>query len=278
MNRTEWFRVSVKSEGSALIMVLWALALIIFLAGDYLEHNRGKASLAENAWQSLKQREAVSSVLNLFASDVWPISGQEKNQGTWIFMSPCGIDLWVKVDDESGRVNINTGDDNKIREKIRQVLGEGRADESDQIADAVLDWRDADDLVRTNGAETGYYESNGLAYGPANGSFKVLTELLLAKGVSSDLFWGDPMSSLPSRDEQEAQPIPVSLAEAFTIYGSRAKRVSILVPGKQKGYTFVMAFLEKKVGKWEMIQLYRNMRFISGEKTPAQLETAVELS
>ena len=63
-----------KSEnGSVLIIVLWALVLIGFLAGEYLDHNRGKACLAMNVCDSLNQKEAVDSVLNLFSPDSWPV-------------------------------------------------------------------------------------------------------------------------------------------------------------------------------------------------------------
>ena len=113
---------NVKNNGSALIIVLWTLVLISFLAGQYLDHNRGKAGLAENAWDSLRQKVAVDSVLHLFATDAWPIPGHENRKGTWYSFSPNDIDLWVRVEDESNRININTAADSRIREKILEVF------------------------------------------------------------------------------------------------------------------------------------------------------------
>ncbi len=269
MKRTKRFPVPLNHEGSVLILVLWVLALIVFLAGDYLAHNRGKAGLAEHAWQSIRQRQAVYSVVNLFASDVWPIPGQIGNQEKWFLLSPSGVDLWVRVDAESDKIHLNTDAEYEIREKIRQILGRENTDEADHITDAILDWRDADDLVRTNGAEADYYETQNVPYRPANGPFKVLTELLLTRGVSADLFWGDPMNNLMNRAGQNNQQTPVSLIEAFTIYGEGVKRVTVLVPIGQKGYTFIVAVMKKKDGQWNMIQVHQSMRLLSEENTSA---------
>jgi general secretion pathway protein K len=260
MKGKDRFRKTGASDGSVLIVVLWSLVLIGFLAGQYLAHNRGKAGLAANAWESLKQREAVGSVVHLFATDSWPIPGEEDKEGAWSLFSPAGVDIWAKAENESKRININTAADNQIRDKILKLFGQGRQDEADRLADAILDWRDTDTLVRVNGAEAGFYNSRGLAYTPANGPFKVLTELLLVKGVSPDLFWGDPMATLLAKPEnEEMEAMPSSLLEEFTIHPKNVKRISILVPGKQEGYLFVIAFLQKEKNRWDVLQLYRTM-------------------
>ncbi len=255
-----------KNNGSALIMVLWSLVLISFLAGEYLDHNRGKACLAEYAWDSLRQNEAIDSVLHLFATESWPVSGQDPKDGTWAGFSPNGIDLWVKVETESKRMNINTAQDSQIRENIQELLGEEHWDEADGITDAILDWRDTDLLVRTNGAEEEDYNSKDIAYKPANGPFKVLSELLLVKGVTTRLFWGDPMSGILTKEAETPESTPFSLLDAFTIYPKNTKRVSLAIPGRGNGYSFVTAFLVKKNNRWEIMQLYRTMLVTSGKE------------
>jgi len=268
------------SNGSALIMVLWSLVLIGFLAGEYLDHNREKVGLAINVWNSLKQRESIDSVFHLFATDSWPMSGQDEGNGAWTVFSPGGIELWAKVESESNRININTAPDSQIRTRIHEIMGEGGIDEADPLADAILDWRDKDTLVRTNGVEAGFYESRGLSYVPANGPFKVLTELLLVKGVTPDLFWADPLADFLRGKEEERDLTTPGLLEAFTIYPKDVRRVSVLVPGKQNGYTLAIAFLEKKHGRWDILQLYRCMLVTSKEEMQllVQLEAGIELS
>jgi type II secretory pathway component PulK len=252
-----------KSDGSALIIVLWALVLIGFLAGQYLDHNRQKASLAVNAWDKLRQTESVESVLNLFSTDSWPIASQMGKIGEWNRFSPDGIELWVKVDDESGRININSAPEGHIRDKILGLMGEELVNEADHLADAILDWRDEDELVRMHGAEVGFYQTSGLDYAPANGPFKVLTEMLLVRGVTTDLFWGDPIIGVLAGGEAVSR----SLLEDFTIYTKEVKRVSILAPGRQSGYTYTVALLEKKGDRWDVLDLYQTMLVSSIHET-----------
>ncbi len=254
-------------EGSALILVLWSLVLIGFLAGEYLDHNRGRAALAVNAWDSLKQREAIDSVLHLFATDSWPLPGQADTQEGWIKLSPGGVDLWVKVEDESNRVNINTAADTEIKAKILELLGEECLAEAALLSDAILDWRDADPLVRINGAEAEFYNSRALSYGLADGPFKVLTELLLVRGMNYDLFWGKPLTGFIAKEENETKSKQISILDTFTIYSENVKRISIMAPGRQEGYSFVVGFLEKKNGRWELLQLYQTMLTKSSGET-----------
>ena len=155
-------------QGSALIMVLWSLVLISFLAGEYLDHNRTKASLAENAWNSLEDKVAVASALNLFATDSWPIPDQDDQEGVWTLFSPAGVQLYVKVENESERIDINAAGDSRIKEKVLEMLGDELWEEADHISDAILDWRDSDLLIRTHGAEAAQYASQG--FKPANGT------------------------------------------------------------------------------------------------------------
>lgn len=264
MKIIRYFPTNQASAGSALIVVLWSLVLISFLAGQYLDHNRGKACFAENAWSSLKKKEAVDSMLHLFATDSWPIPGEINLTGTWTEFSPGGVDLWVKVDSEADRININSAPDSRIRQKIQELLGEERADEADELANAILDWRDKDTLVRVNDTEEAFYRAQGLAYTPSDGPFNVLNELILVKGMTRDLFWGDPMKDILGQETEEEKSIPFSVLDAFTIYPNETKRVSIVVPGKGNGYIFTVAFLEMKNGQWDVLQIYQTMGIASG--------------
>ena len=58
----------------------------------------------------------------------------------------------------------------------------------DSVVDAILDWRDADDLTQLNGAEDGDYESAGMAYGARDDLFKSREELRQVLGMTVDLY------------------------------------------------------------------------------------------
>ena len=61
---------------------------------------------------------------------------------------------------------------------------------TDDVADAILDWIDADDNPRPNGAESQYYLGLPLPYVPRNGPPVTIDELLLVRGVTPELLYG----------------------------------------------------------------------------------------
>jgi hypothetical protein len=281
-------KVVNKSEsGSVLILVLWVLVLLSFIAGELIGHNREKAYLAANGWESLRQGQAIESVLHLFAVPGWPIPGSEEKMGKWVRLSVDDMEVLVRVGKEGRKTNLNQASDAQIRDRIIQWLGEDRFDEAEQLADAILDWRDPDDLTRTNGAEADDYEARGLDYEPANGPFNLLTELLLVRGVTRELFWGNPIqeaeaeleaeteaetktktkagtkaetktdkrNQLGTSDLEEEQSS--SLVEGFTIYPQQVSRVSILLKGRGGGYVWALAFLESQGNRLVLRHLYR---------------------
>ncbi len=74
--------------------------------------------------------------------------------------------------------------------------GSGRAalmelpEMTESIADAILDWMDADGEPREFGAEADAYSGEGLPYEPRNAPPEFLDELLLVRGVTRELLHG----------------------------------------------------------------------------------------
>lgn len=56
---------------------------------------------------------------------------------------------------------------------------------TEDVADAILDWIDADDDLSPLGAELGYYQSMPYPYEPRNGPFRSIAELELVAGVDA---------------------------------------------------------------------------------------------
>jgi type II secretory pathway component PulK len=61
---------------------------------------------------------------------------------------------------------------------------------TDSIADAILDWIDADGTVRPLGAESSFYQALDQPYAPRNATVECLEELLLVRGVSRERLFG----------------------------------------------------------------------------------------
>lgn len=62
---------------------------------------------------------------------------------------------------------------------------------TESIADALLDWMDADRTARQSGAEDDYYATLNPPYSPRNTVPESIEELLLVKGVDRSLLFGD---------------------------------------------------------------------------------------
>jgi DNA uptake protein ComE-like DNA-binding protein len=87
----------------------------------------------------------------------------------------------VQVIDEASKLNINTATKEQLLWLPNMV---------EEIADAIIDWRDANDTTSGMGVEGGYYENMPYRYRIRNGPFKTIRELMLVKGVTAELLFG----------------------------------------------------------------------------------------
>src|SRR5207248_8327104 len=55
------------------------------------------------------------------------------------------------------------------------------------VVAAIVDWRDEDNAVSPGGAEAEYYLSLQPRYQPRNGSLETIRELLMVRGITSEL-------------------------------------------------------------------------------------------
>ncbi len=122
------------------------------------------------------------------------------------------------VIDEGGKLNVNslialdpTGEllYNALM-KLPGMLAE--------VADAIVDWVDADDDARASGAESAYYSSLSTPYKAKNGPLNSLDELLLVKGVTPYLLYGGDTNRNGVQDDGEPDATR-GLADYLTVYG-----------------------------------------------------------
>jgi DNA uptake protein ComE-like DNA-binding protein len=98
--------------------------------------------------------------------------------------------------DQSGLVNLNVA--------TPQMLSGVPGLNEEQI-DALLDWRDRDDIPRPNGAEINYYASiQPVGYRCKNGPLLTLEELLLVRGFSAETLYGEDANLNGLLDPNEA--------------------------------------------------------------------------
>jgi len=100
-----------------------------------------------------------------------------------------GVKVSIKIVSEAGKFKLNGLKTERWR-KIVEACGAIDEEARDGIVDSVLDWVDGDSLHRLNGAESDYYEEQGLEYGCKNREIDVVNELLLIKGVTFSIYAG----------------------------------------------------------------------------------------
>ncbi len=96
------------------------------------------------------------------------------------------------------------------------------------IADAILDWLDEDDIPKEFGAESEYYTTLPTPYSPANGPLQSVEELLLVRGVTPTLLFGADSNRNGVLDADEQQRYGVGIdtpgvlgwAAYLTVYGA----------------------------------------------------------
>lgn len=130
---------------------------------------RTRAIIEETLW---KDGFSASSVRSAW-SDLDRVVGSKAAHGNpncAIDIAPTGLAL-----------NVNTASPEQLRRLLRHFSAE-----PDVLVDAIVDWRDADDSPRPQGAETGWYVERELPP-PRNAPFTSLSELRLVRGISAEL-------------------------------------------------------------------------------------------
>lgn len=188
-----------------LLVALWVAVTLIALTSLCLEMRRGGITLGRGLSARLQAldlaREGVlEAELRLRIADRdlgWAPDGRPHR------LRRDGGVLEVVVEDEGQKANVNRLGKAELRQLLEERLGMD-PERADALSDAILDWRDPDDLHRPRGAERDYYEALEPPYRPTNGPLRDLHELLLVRGVDPALYYGAPGSP--------------GLAEVLTVY------------------------------------------------------------
>jgi type II secretory pathway component PulK len=93
----------------------------------------------------------------------------------------------LQVRDTGAAVNLNEADEEMLRNFFAQGIGLDFTD-ADRITQAVLDWRDEDELPRVGGGEREEYLDEGLPVLPPNRPFASLDELRFVLGMTPQAF------------------------------------------------------------------------------------------
>ncbi len=243
---------SLKNEkGLAFILVMWVLVLLIALGTEFAFSMRTEVNTTRNfkedreayflakggiqlAMTELLQKARYHSITDekgfiIGQPETPPEEGQEDNPQpaqeevpeeavyeTAREDIPLGAGLITyTIEDENGKLNLNRVS-REILVKALELNGMEQGSDRDSIADSILDWVDADDNHRLNGAENDYYLSQFPPYHAKNGPLDSLGELLKVKGMTPELLYGDKEYD-EAEDKEGLKP---GLVRLFTVYNT----------------------------------------------------------
>jgi type II secretory pathway component PulK len=176
-------------QGFALFLVLWmlvgiaSLGLMLVAGGrESLQATSNRVALARGEWQAEGCLERVQAAIDdtllgpaSAAADAWQsldslIIASPLTAGCNLAMRPAGssLDVTTATADQLARLIVELG---------------ARREVADSVADAILDWQDADNLVRLGGAEALWYDERRLSR-PRNGAIAAREELNRIRGLS----------------------------------------------------------------------------------------------
>jgi general secretion pathway protein K len=184
--------VTTRRAGFALLAALWvtvtlsAMALAgLLVARGVTNGSRNRIALMRGQWRAEdcleRARAVIDDALSGGHAIPRPVAGSWEALDRVVAASPAITDAACDVTlvPTGIAVDLNVVDREQLIAVLR-ILGVGEP-HADSMADAVLDWRDADDIPRPMGAERDWYLSRG-RFTPRNGPFADVRELRRVRG------------------------------------------------------------------------------------------------
>ena len=210
----------MKKNGTILIVTLWILAILSLLAVGagfrmgleikltgfrlselkalYLAKAGINKAIALRWMEQLRGKSrGVDALSQVWSNNKDMFHKIELGEGSFT-LSHCPKELdrsdkeiiLYGMEDEYSRININRDD---ILDSLRILfVDKGLELESARaLASSIKDWRDKDNIPSNGGAEEAYYQSLEKPYHSSDADFKAIEELLLVKGMTRELFYGE---------------------------------------------------------------------------------------
>jgi general secretion pathway protein K len=182
------------NKGSATILMVLIAGVIVTvgLGFNWLvkEHLKASDGLKNKTEAIIKARSAYDTVIyqilngRMTQKEILFAGGQEFSELKALPLDnrkvPVGDDVYIQAQDSNGMLSLATINEAALRRLIKK---EGEPGNAVDPVDSLIDWIDADDFSRANGAEAFYYRGEGLPYKPRNYPLQYKEELSMVKGM-----------------------------------------------------------------------------------------------
>ncbi|MGH7620913.1 MAG: general secretion pathway protein GspK [Gemmatimonadaceae bacterium] len=211
-----------RQSGFALLAVLWVIVGLAALgvatslaARNAIIAAGNRVDIARATWRAAdcleRARASVADVLHApperDARGLSGWSGLEARVPSALIVSGAHCD--VRLEAVGSRIDVNSADGEMIGALLHRL---GIPDAMrDSMVDALLDWRDADDVPRPHGAERQWYAASG-RFTPRNGPFADVREIARVRGFEKLHGLDSLLSVEPGRVSLALAPLSVLAA------------------------------------------------------------------
>jgi type II secretory pathway component PulK len=203
-------------SGTVLIVTIWIMLVLAGLALVFARSMRVSAAVSANQVASLEAESIAAGALEYVVAK---IDEQKQAQTTtsltstsqtadlyeampvgqgyfWVLQSNLEDDREYRygLTDEAGKIDLNTAS----LEMLQKLPGM-----TAELAASIIDWRDTDSDITAGGAEDEYYLLQPAPYHCKNAPLETVDEILLIKGASEDLLYGEDTNLNGILDPQE---------------------------------------------------------------------------
>jgi type II secretory pathway component PulK len=244
-----------KRSGLVLLAVLVVIVILTLAAYQFSQLMTSEAKAADSAVRAAQARslarsgvnyaaallsnpDALTNTLNgnpydnpaAFRDIIVQASDQPRFQGRFSIAAPLSGDdplsgsnaFRFGVMDESGKINLNTFMQLDSSGTVLQNILMNLPNMTEDVANSIIDWIDSDDEPRSNGAENDYYSAQSPPYQARNGPPDSLEELLLVKGVTPQLLFGNDLNRngvLDPEEDDGSGTVDRGWSQYLTVYG-----------------------------------------------------------
>jgi general secretion pathway protein K len=209
--------MNARQNGMALVVVLWLIVLLSMMAAGHARGTHVDTQLASRQVSVAQARgyaeAGINHALLLLLSDK---GGDVPVDGRIFAVEIDETNVTLAVRSASGLVDLNAASPDTLDAAL-QAIGVVEAERSG-IIDAILDWRDGDDLRHLDGVEDQDYIAAGLPWTSRDGSFAAVDELHYLPGIGQVEFERlAPLVTVHSkRSGVDLELAPPILVEAMT--------------------------------------------------------------
>jgi general secretion pathway protein K len=173
-----------RTEGFALIIVLWTLVLITFIVAHVTASGRTEVRIASNLATSAEAQaaadgaiyEAIFNLSNPQPDQRWPVDGNPRE----LLIGHTQVTLWLK--EEAWWINPNSAAPALV-EALLRVSGSD-AESARRLANAISEWVGSAPAPRPPNALLAEYQAAGLDHGPPAAPIETLDELGRVVGMT----------------------------------------------------------------------------------------------